>query len=292
MSRGSRNGASGAGRTPTPVAETVTRTHLAVWGDPIAHSKSPDLHAAAYRVLGVDWEYGRRQVAADAFSGALAELDDSWRGLSLTMPLKGEAFRAAATRDAHAELTGAVNTLLLGDAPAGFNTDVGGIVDALAEAGIIEAGTVRILGAGATAASALVAASDLGATRVFVHARRPERAAGLVALGERIGIQVDTQPLDAHLAPVALTIATLPSGTALPDETSTALVEGGGALFDAAYAPWPSALAARWGDGAVVSGLGMLLHQAVRQIRIFHHGDPLAELPDEGSVIAAMRAVL
>ncbi|MDF2509820.1 MAG: shikimate dehydrogenase, partial [Microbacterium sp.] len=40
----------------------MTGTRLAVWGDPIAHSKSPDLHAAAYRVLGVDWEYGRRQV--------------------------------------------------------------------------------------------------------------------------------------------------------------------------------------------------------------------------------------
>ncbi|NJI59298.1 shikimate dehydrogenase [Microbacterium oxydans] len=270
----------------------MTGTRLAVWGDPIAHSKSPDLHAAAYRVLGVDWQYGRRQVTAPAFADALAELDDSWRGLSLTMPLKEEAFRAAATKDAHAELTGAVNTLLLGDAPAGFNTDVGGIVDALAEAGVTEAGTVRILGAGATAASALVAAMELGATRVFVHARRPERAAGLVALGAHIGVLVETQPLDVKPSRADLTIATLPSGTALPADTSTALAESGGALFDAAYAPWPSALAAGWGDGAVISGLGMLLHQAVRQIRVFHHGDPRTELPDEDSVVAAMRAAL
>lgn len=270
----------------------MTGTRLAVWGDPIAHSKSPDLHAAAYRVLGMDWEYGRRQVTADGFAGALRGLDDSWRGLSLTMPLKEEAFRAAETMDAHAELTGAVNTLLLGDAPAGFNTDVGGIVDALAEAGVTEAGTVRILGAGATAASALVAASELGATRVVVHARRPERAAGLVALGARIDVVVEAQPLDGPTASADLTIATLPSGTALPVDTSTALAASGGALFDAAYAPWPSALAAHWGDGAVISGLGMLLHQAVRQIRIFHHGDPRIELPDEDSVVAAMRAAL
>ncbi|MDF2562799.1 MAG: shikimate dehydrogenase [Microbacterium sp.] len=275
----------------------MRRSRLAVWGDPIAHSKSPDLHAAAYRVLGVDWEYGRGQVTADGFAGALRQLDDSWRGLSLTMPLKEAAFHAASTKDVHAELTGAVNTLLLGDAPAGYNTDVGGIVDALAEAGVTEAGAVRILGAGATAASALVAASELGASRVFVHARRPERAAGLAALGARIDVVVEAQPLaagvlDAKPSRADLTIATLPSGTVLPADISMALAESGGALFDAAYAPWPSALAASWGDGAVISGLGMLLHQAVRQIRIFRHGDPSIELPEEESVVAAMRAAL
>ena len=270
----------------------MTRTRLAVWGDPIAHSKSPDLHAAAYRVLGLDWEYGRRRVTADAFSGVLDELDESWRGLSLTMPLKEEAFRTAATRDRHATLTGAVNTLLLGDGPAGFNTDVGGIVDALAEAGITEVERVRILGAGATAASALVAATEIGATRIEVRARRPERAAGLVALGDRLGIRVSADSLHSTSRAVPLTIATLPSGTALPVATTAPLAAAGGALFDAAYAPWPSALAAGWGDGPTISGLGMLLHQAVRQIRIFLHGDPSTALPDEQAVVAAMRAAL
>ncbi|PQZ61008.1 MULTISPECIES: shikimate dehydrogenase [unclassified Microbacterium] len=270
----------------------MARTRLAVWGDPIAHSKSPDLHASAYRVLGLDWEYGRRQVAAETFESTFSQLDSTWRGLSLTMPLKEAAFRVAATRDRHAELTGAVNTLLLGDAPAGYNTDVGGIVDALAEAGVDQAGHVRILGAGATAASALVAASELGAGRVEIRARRPERAAALVDLGERIGTVVEVSPLDAPPLDVDLTIATLPSGTTLPVETATAFGTSGGTLFDAAYAPWPSALAVSWGEGAVVSGLGMLLHQAVRQIRIFHHGDPVIELPDEDAVIRAMRAAL
>lgn len=270
----------------------MAASYLSVWGDPIAHSKSPALHAAAYRVLGLDWEYGRRQVDAAAFADALDGLDARWRGLSLTMPLKEEAFRAAASRDAHAELTGAVNTLLLGDAIAGYNTDVGGIVDALAEAGITETRSVRILGAGATAASALVAAADLGAESVEISARRPERAAGLIALGERIGISVEARPLDDVAAETDLTIATLPSGTVLPEGAASALAARGGALFDAAYAPWPSALAAAWGGATVVSGLGMLLHQAVRQIRIFHHGDPSTALPDEAAVVAAMRAVL
>ena len=270
----------------------MNRRRLAVWGDPIGHSRSPELHAAAYAVLGLDWEYGRRQVGAEGFADAVEALDDSWRGLSLTMPLKEEAYRYAATRETHAELTGAVNTLLLSETPAGFNTDVGGIVDALGDAGIREIGTARILGAGATAASALVALADLGATRVAVAARRPERAAGLVGIGERRGVVVTPRPLDVVEGAVDLTVATLPSGTALPQDVAARLAETGGTLFDAAYAPWPSALAAAWGAAPVVSGLGMLLHQAVRQIRIFLHGDPVSPLPDEEAVLAAMRATL
>ena len=111
----------------------MTQRRLAVWGDPIAHSKSPQLHAAAYAALGLDWEYTRRRVDEAAFIEALETLDDSWRGLSLTMPLKEKAHRAARTHDRYADLTGAVNTLLLTGGISGFNTDVGGIVDALGE---------------------------------------------------------------------------------------------------------------------------------------------------------------
>lgn len=270
----------------------MTRSRLAVWGDPIAHSKSPALHAAAYRVLGLDWAYGRSQVSADDFAPALASLDDTWRGLSLTMPLKESAFRAAVTLDRHAELTGAVNTLLLGEQIAGFNTDVGGIVDALAEAGVPEAGRVRILGAGATAASALVAASEIGAVSVDVRARRPGSAAGLVALGGGLGVAVEVHPFDAALHEVDLTVATLPGGTELSADVAAALAASGGVLFDVAYAPWPSSLASVWGSDRAIAGLGMLLHQAVRQIRVFRHGDPAVALPDEDAVIAAMRAAL
>ena len=154
----------------------MTRHRLAVWGDPIAHSKSPQLHAAAYAVLGLEWEYTRQQVDEAAFADALAALDGSWVGLSLTMPLKEQAHRVADIRDRYADLTGAANTLLLSDRIHGFNTDVGGIVDALDEHGIRALETVRILGAGATAASALVACAELGARSIDVRARRPERA--------------------------------------------------------------------------------------------------------------------
>lgn len=270
----------------------MSSTRLAVWGDPIAHSLSPALHAAAYRELGLDWQYERRQVTAADFAATVQSLDSTWRGLSLTMPLKEEGFRLAVHHDSPAQLTGAVNTLVVGDEPAGFNTDVGGIVDALAEAGITAASSARILGAGATAASALVALADLGATRVEVRARRPEPARALTELAQRLGVDVIALPFDAPTTPVDLTIATLPSGTVLPREVAEPLAAAGGALFDAAYAPWPSALARAWGEATVVSGLGMLLHQAVRQIRIFTQGDPAAPVPQERAVISAMRAAL
>ncbi|WP_144796151.1 shikimate dehydrogenase [Microbacterium paludicola] len=265
---------------------------LAVWGDPIAHSKSPALHTAAYRALDVPWEYDLRRVPAEGFTAALSGLDRSWRGLSLTMPLKEQAFLAAGTRDPHAELTGAVNTLLLGDDVAGFNTDVGGIIDALAENAITEVRSARILGAGATAASALAALAELGASRIDLRARRPERAAGLAALGERLGCITTVSPMTDPVDGADVTIATLPSGTVLDAPVAEAFAGDGGALLDAAYAPWPSALGLAWENGPVISGIRMLLHQAVRQVRIFHHGDPLEALPDEGRVLAAMEAAI
>jgi len=272
--------------------QLVSRTRLAVWGDPIAHSKSPQMHAAAYRVLGLEWTYDRRQVDDTAFDHAVRGLDDSWRGLSLTMPLKEAAHRFADVRDAHAELTGVVNTVLFGDEVTGFNTDIGGIIDALAESGITEVARVRLLGAGATAASALVAASDLGAREIDVRARRPERAAGLVALGERLGVTVTVGTFAENPDAVDLTIASLPGGASLDPVVVRPLADAGGALFDVAYSPWPSALATGWSGGPAISGLGMLLHQAVRQIRIFLHGDPETPLPDESAVVAAMRGAL
>lgn len=268
----------------------TARTRLAVWGDPIGHSRSPALHAAAYSRLDLAWEYGRRQVDAAAFPAALASLDDTWRGLSLTMPLKEVAHDAADELDGHARLTGAVNTLLLGERLRGFNTDVGGIVDAFRHAAAPSIRTVRILGAGATAASALVAACDLGAAQVEVRARRPSAAGAMGRIAAASGTTIAVVPFDAPVAEVDATIATLPSGTVLDAAIAKPLAASGGVLFEAAYAPWPSALAAGWAAAPVISGFEMLLHQAVRQIRIFLHGSQDTPLPDEDVIVALMRA--
>ncbi|MGO2528667.1 MAG: shikimate dehydrogenase, partial [Microbacterium gubbeenense] len=121
-------------------------TGAEVWGAPIAHSRSPELHLAAYRALGLDWTFERRYVEPDRFVDELARA--SVRGLAVTFPLKDAAFRQAALRDRPAELTGAVNTLFFGDDEGlrGFNTDVGGLANALEESGVGGAETVRLVG--------------------------------------------------------------------------------------------------------------------------------------------------
>lgn len=271
-------------------------SRLEVWGDPIAHSRSPQLHAAAYEVLGFDWTYGRRQVNEATFGSELAGLDDIWRGLSLTMPLKGVAFAAASSLDRRAELTGAVNTLLLDPAGArGFNTDVGGIVRSLADDGVTHVPRARIVGAGATATSAMVALSELGARDVDVVARRPEAVVPLAALGDRIGITVTTMSFAASVHDqVPLTIATLPGDAPVPDAAADALARSGGFLLDVVYGHWPTALSAGWErvGGTARSGLGMLLHQALLQIRIFRHGDAGTPLDREMEALETMRRVL
>ena len=272
------------------------RTRVEVWGDPIAHSRSPQLHTAAYAVLGFAWTYGRRQVDEASFAGELDGLDQTWRGLSLTMPLKGVAFAAAARRDRRAELTGAVNTLLLDPSgPGGFNTDVGGIVRALSDDGITRVPRARIVGAGATATSALVALAELGAREVEIVARRPEAVEPLADLGRRLRIAVAATSFAASVrSGVPLTIATLPGDAPVPDAAADALAESGGLLLDVVYGHWPTALSAAWGRAGrpARSGLGMLLHQALLQIRIFAHGDPDAPLAGEAAALAAMRDAL
>lgn len=269
---------------------------LEVWGDPIAHSRSPLLHSAAYRVLGLDWTYGRRRVGEAGFSGELSSLDARFRGLSLTMPLKTVAFEAAVRRDRPAELSGAVNTLVLtAEGPQGFNTDVGGLIRALREQGIDSVATARIIGAGATATSALIALGELGARRVEVVARRPEAVQRLVDLGEVLGMTVAAASFDSGpFAPVPVTVATLPGDAPLDTDAADALAASGGLLLDAVYGHWPTALARAWQrvDATAVSGLSMLLHQAVLQVRLFTGGDAHRTLENEPAVIEAMRATL
>ncbi|MFF7683032.1 shikimate dehydrogenase [Microbacterium sp. NPDC007973] len=270
-------------------------TRFAVWGDPIAHSRSPRLHAAAYGVLGLDWEYGRRRVDEATFATEVDGLDATWRGLSLTMPLKHVAAARATTLDDDARLTGAVNTYLLtGRGAHGFNTDVGGLARALDEVGVRRPERVRVLGAGATATSALVSAARAGAVEVEVRARRPEAAAPLAELGALLGIAVRTAPLDApDPVQVDATIAALPGGTDL-GALAGALASTSGPLVDVVYGGWPTPLARAWKSAGVAAhdGLAMLLHQALLQVRVFIAGDPAQPLVHEDEVLAAMRIAL
>ncbi|WP_322409117.1 shikimate dehydrogenase [Microbacterium invictum] len=276
-------------------------TRLAVWGDPISHSRSPQVHAAAYAELGLPWTYERRRVSAEQFATTLRDPAETWRGLSLTMPLKHVAAKAARRLDRAAQLSGAVNTLIPdGDGACGFNTDVAGLVAAIREEGIDGADTGRILGAGATATSALLALDALGAREVEVRARRPEAAGHLVALGEKLHLAVTAVPLDAPRTRIGsagaapLTIATLPGDAALPASVLEAVLAPEALLVDVVYGTWPTLLAEAWerAGGRAISGLPMLLHQAVRQVRIFATGDADQPLARESDVVASMRRAL
>jgi shikimate dehydrogenase len=287
------------------VVDPVTR--LAVLGSPIAHSKSPTLHAAAYAELGLDWQYTAIEVDRAGLEPFLHGLDPTWRGFSLTMPLKRELVRLTDGYDEYdgfVEQTGVANTLLLADAVVDgsrgrrrsvFNTDVTGIVRALEEAELDAPRHVLLLGGGATAASAVVAVSELGARSVTIAVRDPARAVQLVDLGRRAGCLVDVVDLARLAAPMDadLVVSTLPGSTGRTFTVSTQL-RAAAPLFDTAYHPWPSALAEHWAEagGAAVAGDGMLLHQALLQVRIFVGGDPLSALPQEDRVLSAMRRSL
>lgn len=264
---------------------------LAVLGSPIAHSRSPLLHAAAAEVLGLDWEYGRIEATAETLPAILAGLGPEWVGLSLTMPLKRAVLPLVAGHDPLVTRLGLANTLRLGDRPHLANTDVGGIRIVLGGRGGADravADRAVVLGGGATAASALEALARLGVRERVVAARRPDAAAvDLAGLADGF-----VRLADADLGSADLVVSTLPGGAeaAVPVPTRVA----GTPLLDVAYDPWPTALGARWvaAGGSLLHGLDMLVEQAVLQVRIFTDADPDAPLPREDEVRAAMRAAV
>lgn len=262
---------------------------LAVVGSPIEHSLSPALHSAAAQALGLDWRYERRLVAAGELADFVSVLDGAWLGLSVTAPLKEEAHALSASVDDRAKRTGSVNTLLLGGGMRGFNTDVGGIVRAFTDAGI---GSIRsgvIVGAGATALSALLALAELGATRVTVALRTAARGARLEQLATELGIACTLQALDAPLPEVDVAVSTLPASAPIVPTFLAPPTR----LLDADYARADgSRFAATLPQDCLIDGREMLLGQAVLQARIFSLGDVDAPLADEPRVVAAMRAAM
>jgi len=252
----------------------------AVLGSPIAHSLSPALHRAAYAELGLDWTYEAIDVSERQLPAFVAELDDSWVGLSLTMPLKECVLPLLVEVDEAARAIASVNTVL--PAPAGWrgvNTDIYGMTQALTVAGLHGTpSTATVLGAGATARSALAALARLGVTAVTVCARRPGAAMEAAALGTRLGMRMTTSGIapSVELVDSDVVVSTLPGDAA----ATWALVGpmATGALLDASYHPWPSALAGAWGGPVVASGRDMLLWQAVEQVRLMTGREPSPEV--------------
>jgi shikimate dehydrogenase len=248
-----------------------------VLGSPIAHSLSPVLHQAAYDALGLtDWSYRAIECTEAELDATLTALDaEGLAGVSLTMPLKRAVMPMLASSDNASMTAGVANTVLFGATPGnwvGANTDVRGMTAVLRSAETLAArdGTAWVLGAGATAASALVALAQFGFRRAAVVARRPETTGELVRMADRFGITLSVRPWVeiAAAATAPLVISTTPAGAT--DELAATLPPVSGLLFDVVYASWPTVLAAAWkaAGGQVIGGLELLVEQAAEQVRL------------------------
>jgi shikimate dehydrogenase len=231
------------------------------------------MHNAGYAGTGLDssWQYTAVDCAEHELAGFVGGLDESWRGLSLTMPLKEVALEVADRVDPLARALGAANTLVR-DAPGwtAYNTDAPGITDALKAAGLKTARRMAILGGGGTARAALGAAVDLGA-EVTVYVRRPEAGEDLRPVAHALGVPmvVETWGRAADAAGYDVVISTVPKGGA--DALAVAAWTAPTVVFDVVYDPWPTALAAAAERAGcpIVSGLDLLLTQGVRQFELF-----------------------
>ncbi len=249
--------------------------HAAVLGSPITHSLSPVLHGAAYDALGLtDWEYTAHEVDAEGLGGFVGGLDDTWRGLSLTMPLKERALALADRAAPTAVLTGAANTLVRsGSTWEAENTDVVGLVRALES--VDHRGRAVLLGSGATARSAVVALARLGVREVSVAARNAAAVDDLLRLARGQGVGAGRVALAEWARhPAGLVVSTLAPGaseSAGEHLREAATDHHGGTLLDVVYAGWPTPLARCALDSGmtVVSGLEMLVHQGAEQFRLF-----------------------
>jgi shikimate dehydrogenase len=249
------------------------RCRAAVLGSPIAHSRSPQLHLAAYHALGLTgWSYERIECTADQLATLVGGLGPEWAGLSVTMPGKFAALRFAEDRTTRAQLVGSANTLVR--TASGWradNTDIDGVTGALgpalgAQGG--DAASAAILGSGGTAPAALLGLVELGVQRVSIAARNRDKVASLLELGVRLGVDAQWVELGVPLGGVAVVVNTIPANVAARYADS---ISGTPILLDAIYDPWPTPLAqaVTAAGGRVVSGLQMLLNQAFSQVEQF-----------------------
>jgi shikimate dehydrogenase len=263
-----------------------------VIGSPIAHSLSPVLHRAAYRLLDLDWEYDAYEVTEpelDAFiENALME---HWRGLSVTMPLKRSARFLCDQVDDVVERLDAVNTIVIDDQPlrrtmVGYNTDVSGFIDAFGEHGVDFIGEILVIGGGATAAAAMAAVRRMGGYRATIAVRDPRRAQFVADVAYAYGLETTVVRLaDIDNIPAAeAMVSTIPAEAQA--EYADALVDRTRVVFDVVYDPLrtPFVEAAERTGKTVVNGFDLLLHQAGRQVELMTGASkaPLEAMRAEG----------
>lgn len=256
-------------------------TWAAVIGSPIEHSLSPVIHRAAWAQIGIDgWEYRRLEQDADSLPRFIGGLGGDCAGLSVTMPCKQAVMPLLDVIDPLASAVGAVNTVVPSSGVlAGFNTDVTGIASAIrracSQADRVLPTSAVVLGARATASSALAALGELGIVTSTVAARRFGGPGSVVAASSRLGVSIDQvlwTDRDAVLRAVSgadLVISTLPAGVADPLAEHMTVREGQ-ILLDVIYSPRETALRSAFerNGGIVAEGTDMLIFQAAAQVQL------------------------
>lgn len=269
----------------------------AVIGNPVAHSRSPDIHAAFARQTGQDLTYGRILAPADGFEAAADDFRASGgRGLNVTIPFKRDAFAYAAARTPRAEAAGAVNTLRFepGGAVLGDNTDGAGLVRDLRHNLDVrlEGARVLVAGAGGATQGVVVPLLQAGVGELVIANRTADKALALAArfagegrggavrgcgfallAGQRFEVIVN-----ATAASIAGESLPLPDGLCAPGAVAYDMMYGKG---ETPFLAW-----ARGQGAALLSdGLGMLVEQAAESFHLWR-----GVRPDTAPVLRMLRA--
>jgi shikimate dehydrogenase len=264
------------------------RDRYAVIGNPVAHSKSPQIHAAFARATGQALDYTRIEAPLDGFAAALASFRAAGgRGANVTVPFKEEAFGLCETTSERSRLAGAVNTLKLDGAEiVGDTTDGVGLVrDLVGNLEMDLAGArVLLVGAGGAARGVLGSLLDAGVQELVIANRTAGKAVALAArfpgvacsaLEELTGRSFDIV-INATSAGLAGAAPTLPAG----------ILTKGTLAYDMVYGRDTPFLAAARAAGARASdGLGMLVEQAAESFHLWR-----GVRPQTGPVLAELRS--
>ncbi|WP_454693081.1 shikimate dehydrogenase [Achromobacter aegrifaciens] len=283
------------------MTEAPPLARYAVIGNPIAHSRSPQIHAMFAEQTGKPLRYDRLLAPVDGFAVAVAAfVAEGGLGLNVTVPFKLDAYALAAGRlSSRARLAGAVNTLSWRDgAWHGCNTDGVGLVSDLLRLGVRLAGaSVLLAGAGGAARGVLQPLAEAGCARIHIVNRTASKAEALAASWRDSGVSPQTAVTGGSLADAALAggwnlvLNATASGlqNAAPD-LPPGLYAPGAAAYDMMYGAQPTAFmkqAEADGAGLTADGLGMLVGQAAESFYIWH-----GVRPDPAPVLAALREAL
>ena len=266
-----------------------------VFGNPIAHSKSPVLHRLFAEQTGESMQYDTLLAPLEGFAPCASAFFQEGRGANVTVPFKEDAYRLANSLTPRAQRAGAVNTLskLADGSLLGDNTDGAGLVrDLTVNVGFsLKGKRILILGAGGAVRGALEPLLAQGPTSVTIANRTVEKAEMLVELFSDLG-PVAASGFDWLREPVDLIInATSASlAGALPPIASSLIEPGKTLCYDMMYGKEPTPFcvwATEHGAGQVMDGLGMLAEQAAEAFYLWR-----GVRPDTGPALAELRRLL